>query len=384
MDLNKINSAEGKQWKAVFNPSDTSVIDFHLDAKKIFSVLGIDGENVKENTFHSPIFKHHRYETYPGGLVEMQTGPLSVDGAPYQVRRTCEYAGNRFRLTVDASFPRNLETNEISVESILIRQECKEFAVLLPDPLSPCKPMLEWHNLNGKDIFFESERAPLAWIFKTSDGKVFEIGTGDDLWRWNIAGALDVKSKFSLARENDCIRLKRTVLKSDGMIGDIGRKFRFTWYFAWILPGHDFLDRNDKDLFFYDIVNDIKWPDSARILTATDEYFDLPCFHSDFVWNKLKKIIRKNLEGANRKIVFGGIRPSICKSAAHLGRDKKRTLEHGNMMALMNFWLWANKQLHDKSSSLCFVSDAEDPVLGQLPSFKGLAFVNRSHDVHIQ
>ncbi len=371
-----LEHADGASWSASFFQSDAELLSFSVGGAKLFSASGIrnHGGNI-ENCRSLDSLKHHRNDGFPGGSIES----VSHASAPFFTSRSFEYAGNRFKVTLDAAFPKDYSSECLLSDEFCINPDVAETSVIsAPADLSPYFKRESYSRfVPGTPI--ESELAPISWIFKFRNGAVLEIGTGDDIWRWNIAEALGASSKFSVSNEDKEIRLLRRPLFSELPIPTQRRKFRFTWFFAWDFPKQRKLVDPGEESLVLDLAKDFNWPESARIMKSDGNTLPVPCFHSDIVWNVLRKTIRKNLDSKYKRIVFKNPPVSCaCFSAAHLDRAKKKFLVHGNTVALMNFWLWANRRLNPIGSEFHFLTAPEDDAAASRPSIKGLSIINQN------
>ena len=74
-------------------------------------------------------------------------------------------------------------------------------------------PTLKWVELKEgpHEVLFDESYPFLTVILETEDGKCFEIGTGDDLWRWQSAAELPACSaEFSICGNKDSVEIIRT------------------------------------------------------------------------------------------------------------------------------------------------------------------------------
>ncbi len=365
-------SCSGSGWDAFFHPAEDSVLDFRIGGRKLLSLSGVTGNGIDEPAGAYPRFRHHHFNSIRGGQVEMDSAVSSaIPGCG--IKRAIEYAGNRFRFISDISFSRAAKTQEVCIDNVKIFLKCSEIGTISADDTDKTRMRIEWRCTEDEINFSKSSTAPIAWLFKMDDGILLEIGTGDDLWRWNVGSAMNLSPEFSIIAGRDSIVLSRKVINRVQEETSIARKFRFTWYFAWHLPGETTTYEIPDDCISLDLCTDFEWPGSAKVEIKDGTFFDYPCFHSDFVWNALRKAVRKNIENGGKSIAFRNVRPMICTAGRHLGRAPQRHLEHWNMVSLMNFSLWATKQMSGKPGRLFFLPQEGDLVFASLPSFRGLS-----------
>lgn len=362
--------AQTESWTANFAERPDSFLDFSRKSGQLFFVSSVSADSKKEDFRFLHSFKHHRLENFSGGMIESRSSALS----PFPVSRLCEYSGNSLKMTLDLAFPKEFSFKNLSVESVQFLQDCVELTILKPDFEGILPYSFETYNIRGIDKDFLWDSPPLAIIFKTESGEIIEIGTGDDIWRWNVAKTLSHNSSFLLSIKKGIPKFSRNLLcaASEEPLQLHGRSFRLTWYVAWhehtCAPRQKIKNKSR----IIDIKTDFEWPESALAISEKGKRLTMPCFHSNYVWNVLKKMIRQEIENGSSEIILKGVKPAVCFSASHLDRAKKKVLAHWNMMAMMKFWLWANKQAASRNAVFRFAPSEEEGCQPVLPSLSGM------------
>ena len=251
------------------------------------------------------------------------------------------------------------------------------------DPAAPAPLMIgHWH------------RPPLALVFERADGSAVEVGTGDDLWRWEQSLGYGVEAgSYKVTREDGGIRLLREPLMCCEPFTPKPRDYRFTWYAAWRAPGATAppalppavalrfdrqlnlmreaagLGTGAAPLSLAVDVGGLAWPENCRrscsaVAFAQGDRAEAPCWECASTQNALRRVIRQ-LAAARRpgSLTVRGATPWICWDPAHLERRGHDALTHWDMIGLLDFSVWARQQL-----GLAWDIRAVPDRLAELPS----------------
>jgi hypothetical protein len=303
-------------------------------------------------------------------------------GTEPTISRSYEFAFNHCKVTSDIDIRKGVSAEKLSIDSLFIPGDWKKAGLLKAAENGVME--IEWKALENDKIFFESDKTFLAAVFEDSDGFLLEIGTGNDLWRWNSASVSGIKSSFKIRITDKGIILDRDVFMWETETPVPPRNWRFHWYFAWQeknaktekaqllkvlpFPEKDIIPAKGKTAA-YDF-STVTLSASSKVryngtLTKTQ------CLQDNATQNYLKKIIRSAIQKSNKyKISFCNLAPHLCDEPAHLERPGKDTLLHWDIVSILDYALWANRQIIKGDSQLFIIPDTED--LKQLPSLAGL------------
>jgi hypothetical protein len=382
-------SFSGPGWSADFSSGGTEFMRLRLGSVDAAVLRGMSVDGVHESVSCLSKFKRHDYGNVPGGCVEkLAVLPFGVEPV---LERRCEYFGNRIKIVSEADFRGPHALGSLSIDSLEIPGSWRA-SVVLPGHRSNLPHLKELDLLAGASLNFENGIPP-AWLFTAEDGTCLEVGSGDDLWRWNSAERLNAQSLFQLKRGDSGYSIVRNVICYEQKTEIQPRKFKFTWYLAWHLPGHKYFSA-DPSAAAHDMVlgapgqmqgdvltADIRspeWPQMSHALLNGATSSEGVCFHSDAVWNALRRFVRKAAppaESGRRSIVIRGAEPFLCDNASHCGRPEKIRLLHWNVTALMDFKLWAERQLSNSGAHLHLVPAMKNEISSLLPSIRGLSLV---------
>ena len=401
-------------WRAVhdekYGPGPTSVSLLGTRVLRNPSVY------VDEMAGDSAVLESQRFHRKAGtALVESKwTFPF---GREVRFAQTCRYAANHVRITIDVHWPRGaLVKRHFGLGTLFLPGKWDAISWIAPAaaltenftvehrtvPASPAsgKMLAHWH------------RPPLAVVFQSESGMHVEIGTGNDLWRWEkgMESGLDSGS-YKILYEADGLRFVREPLMCCAPYSPPGRTYRFTWYAAWSVPAgvQQEADGDEGELLQFSTDRDvssfgrfdtesvevraggvllvldlqrIKWPvEFCRCPSAASfirgNRSSAPCWHHNGLQKNLRRIIRQIKE----HFPAGHLRirnasPGICWDPAHLSKSEANGLPHWDMGALLDFSEWTRQQL---GRHWTFAFDCDD--LLQFPSLNGL-FGENGFDAH--
>ena len=158
---------------------------------------------------------------------------------------------------------------------------------------------------------------------------------GDDLWRHQAAGKLEgVSANYQISVDNGKTILTRKVLIASEEAVMEKRPWKFKSIFSWSTSA------------------------APEIQTSENaENFSVPgCFASSAAHREIRKVVRA--ASGNKTLVLQGEFPIICHDPAHLERPAKNPVEHSDLGAAALDYLWANRELAKKNSSLIMKSNS--------------------------
>ncbi len=256
------------------------------------------------------------------------------------IKRRFEFTDNFVEIVNDISIRRDIKIKSMRVSPLRLLGGCELLGVLAYDGKSNHPLWLE------KPSEYKSKIPFLAALFKTPDGKLFEIGTGDDLCRWMLAkGTGSAVSSFVIEKEGEEWIVEREILFFQGDEILKRRDIRLSWYIVFSNGNkqHGLLEGADSNHVFS--FKDKSCPDNAKI-SWKKRVEEIPCMHADWSRNMLKNFIR-GLQGKKKseEIFLTDIELPLCDLSSHLGRSDVKKRPHWNILEINKLRKWANRQL---------------------------------------
>lgn len=361
-----------KNWSAELCSSDGTPFKFDYKGRDVLNIRPVStgviseaGGIVKKSRLHERVDNLSCTLEYEN-VIPFGTEPV--------IRRSFELAANHIKVTFDFELKRPLALERIEVDPLFLPGKWKRFAVISAITPGQGIPKIEWQDIaDGAQTLYKSSTPCLICLFEDCDGRIIEIGAGDDLWRWNAAGSIqNAHGEFEITATDAGITLTRIPLVFNELTECGKRNWRFKWYFAWG-SAEDKTPPLSRKAVKLSALDGDPVPDSSLI--AIDETRYLPetfCFQAPAAERRLKKIIRSATGKESSAFLLSDIEPHVCCSAAHLDRGNKKVLLHWDMMSILDFHLWANQLLAQSGSSLTIRADKTNPAM-RLPSISGLA-----------
>jgi len=322
---------------------------------------------------------------------------------PYGVQprftQTCRYAANHVRVTFDLQWPRggvvgrHLGVGGARLPGAWARYRCVPPALhlahetksrqhALAEPAAPGTMAGHWH------------RPPLALVFEGQDGTTCEIGTGNDIWRWENGLGYGIESgSFKIMHEPGGLRLIREPLMCCEPFEPKPRTYRFTWYAAWRgkrpaaadpVPGstvgmpldidvhHGIRNVDPSRPLLLDFAQ-IPWPKrwqraGSPAAFARDQRRGEPCWQSAGVQKLARRVIRQlAARRSPGRLVIRGVAPGVCWDPRHLDRKRPDGIAHWDLVSILDYAVWARAQLGP-----AWEIEIEPGKFGDLPSVTGL------------
>lgn len=315
-----------------------------------------------------------------GGAAVVETQGHFPFGAPLKFKQICRYAQNHLRVAFDLRWPRGFELQRhLGVGCLTLPGQWTRLYVY-PPAWHLCEGAAPGWNVlpkppdgSGSMMVGHWHRQPLALVFERANGTRLEIGTGDDLWRWeNGLGYGPESGSIKVLLERDQVRLVREPLMCCTPFTPRAQLYRFKWYAAWHAPGTAsapvapskpvrlrFTDQGkltlEQRLGEYEAYcldfNKLGWPPSTRRAESQADfvrgaYATTPCWQSNAARNLAKRVIRQIKERLEPGTLYiKGIHPAPCWDPAHLDRHAKHGLPHWDLTDYLEFSVWARRQL---------------------------------------
>lgn len=293
-------------------------------------------------------------------------------GSEPTVRRHFEVAGNHANLIVDWTLQSDIVLDALSIDDLFLPGAWRDVTVVTIKEDELVKETIEISE--NASVLWSGSIPFLACVFRTEDGLLVEIGTGDDLWRWMVADSLGGRGSFRIEKSEDGIRVFREVFRIPETMENIkGRDWRFKWYFAWMKEGDRQRDaRRGDDCVELDLSSEkLK---SGSYHGCGGMMSSNPCLASAKVEGVLKRRVRSLVAKEEKeRLILTNVSPGLCDSASHLRRASKGALLHWDMMKTLDFWFWANRIAADEGKRF-LIEPKRDNLFQDFPSLKGLAY----------
>lgn len=186
---------------------------------------------------------------------------------------------------------------------------------------------------NGSGILYSGSAPVLMLRVSDGAGNQVEYICGDDIWRHCAAEKLDgVEADYQIACENSRTILTRKVLIASEEAVMEKRPWKFKAVFSWSTPA----------------AGAVSAPENAEVFTVNG------CFASAAAHREIRKTVRA--AEAGKALKMQGEFPIICHDPAHLERPAKNPVEHSDLGAAAMDYLWANRELAKRGSTLTMSS----------------------------
>lgn len=388
--------------------NDESTIDIELDKSSISFDAGAPGEMIlnilgnkmlstkpisfgaiEESVGYHKKFRQHNFLNTDGYSVDTET--IIPVGAEPKISRTMDIVGNHVKFVTDILTRGSFPAGKMSVDDIQFYGEWKRFGVIKYPKSGVVLPEIEWTEITDDiTMLYQSGEPFLLMLLESVDGHVVEVGTGDDLWRWNVATTVDsANSEFLVENEQGHISLKRDVLIFDDECPMPTQTWRFKWYIAWEMKA----DRNDTikvptdaveldisgakvdaldaEVPAFSIPQSIWKPECEAVMNGVSS--GLPCMHTKSVGKFYRNWFRSAQKRYQEtKISLSNMEPHLCDLGSHVNKRVNGSVMHWDMISIFDFWLWANKQAGKNEGRFVIVPPV-DSVAAQLPSMRGLS-----------
>ena len=293
-------------------------------------------------------------------------------GSEPKVVRKIRFSEGLACVTMDIVTRNSSELTQISAGGLLLKGPISKIGWLrIPQQGSAitAPEMQDFEKLEDGTVLYDESCPPLGLVIE-NDGERFDWMAGDDLWRWTNASRLGGKSRFTITKTEKAIRFQWELLDKAPAGPDEepvpGRNWRLTWAVAWKkLP----LAAQVKPYKKYDLTV-CCWPTPTQAVSSVkhheDEASERGCLCDSATQNILKKWVRSNLNSVKEGDVFALVKvlPVYCVNAGHLDRAKQKSLQHWDMMAIIEFRRWANRLLAKRGCSMKILAPENSPLRG--------------------
>ena len=298
--------------------------------------------------------KMRLHESLDGLSCSFEAENVIPFGCEYQVKRQMDIlASNIGTMTDDLSAVNHGVVGNVALEDVIFPGP---WAALEYLPYGETAFRTVELPVDSAEIYSGDETVVMLRLTGT-DGVQVEYACGSDLWRHRAgkrtAGA---SGHFEISGSNEEIILKRAVVTfaEDAVIEK--RPWRFKSVFSW---------STSAPAEAAPTVDIQMLPISANGMQSPAG--DALCLCSSPARKVLKDLVRK----ADSDIILGNVKSAICFNPAHQDRPGKGDLEHLDIGDLVDFYLWANRQLGRQGKSFKLKS-AEGSLFADAVTLKNM------------
>ncbi len=342
-------------WELHADSGCPGKISFKLDGSEVMKLQPVSFGVVGEAT--GILKKCREHVTLDDSTHSLETMTLVPFGPEPLVSRKIEIFGNSAQIVTDVELRHDMQSESMSIDGMLFPGEWKRISVV-PVPADEFTvPEPVWQGVKADTGYYESDHPFLVCLLEDAQGKIFEVGTGDDLWRWRCAERVGCVSNFTVSSASDGIEIvRKVIIPPEGTAIPPGNR-RFKWYFSWKSPqeteafnnavplpspGKKYHFAKDSDTIFD--FTACKWPENAlcKIGNKTSEF---ACWHSSIVSKHLRYLVRAASAAKVKSLTIINASPHLCDVPSHLERPNKKSLPHWDIMQILAFRTWASRQL---------------------------------------
>jgi hypothetical protein len=300
-------------------------------------------------------------------------------GAETAFTQTCRYAANHVRITFDLRWRRgDTIKRHLGVGSLFLPGRWRRYRCV-----PPCLHLAEgvlpsWHDVPeepvGSGMLGHWHRPPLALVFEREDGARLEVGTGDDVWRWeqNLEFGPE-KGNYKVMAEPDGLRILREPLMTCEEVTPRARDYRLTTYLAWTAPDEETHTRESRcqtgKITFHSDGQAALPGDAVEVPALLLDFAAMPtpascqrvpapagyaldgtpaaaCWRCNAVQKAARRIVRQIAALPDPGILcVKGLVPGPCWNSSHVGQPDSRPAPHWDMSAILDFAEWTRQQL---------------------------------------
>jgi len=298
-----------------------------------------------------------------GSEVSIEMSSALPFGAEPAIKRDLLIDGASIHFVTDLELRPSYALESLSSESLFVSGSIARIGILRAPKEGPLIRDLEWSPFEGF-AGYDDPLPPLAVLFEGDGGRVLEVATGEDLWRWAAASKRDGLSRFQVRKAGRGVEILRDLfaLKEDAEPLR-GWNWRLTWHLAWGSQEEraPFAAAAFKSIFDMD---SYAWPESTLCVNA-GSLSKTPCLCSPSAINCFKRWLRSQLSTISEGEVLAivNVDPAFCESPSHPGRPPKAgPLPHWGLDAILEFRRWANRQLAERGAALAVFPKAGTPA----------------------
>ena len=261
------------------------------------------------------------HRTHDNLCAEFDSVNVIPFGCEYQVKRHWTLFSNIALLNCDIAADNGGVVRDLELEplTILLKPEKIEFLICGEKELRCVQ------DASGE--IYSGNETVLMLRVTSPEGIQAEYICGDDLWRHRAAEKIEgASAEYRISADENSVTLTRKVLVTPEEVVMEKRPWKFKSIFSW-------RDTADPEM------------------PADAEKFAIQgCFASSYAHRELRKVVRG--AAPDKTLVMQGEFPILCDDPAHLERPAKHPVEHSDLGAAAADYLWANRELAKRGSSL--------------------------------
>ena len=375
---------DGGDWQATFTPQSETAVQFEFGEAKLQIMPLLIG---KVSEAYGLIKKLQHHQTVDGLRQSVNLSTVIPFGAEPNLKRDISFFANHAAVSSYIELKGHLKIDRLNIDPLFLPGSWKRIGIINIPVAGEAMSAPQWHELDGAEqVIYDSETPFLVCLVENQAGEIIEIGTGNDLWRWQSAAGVEAATaQFTVSSGPTGVAIERNVFIFAEETEMANRPWRFKWYFAWGKTADTFAypeksrpfavnakfstDADKPSVFAF---NSINIPDVSAVIDAAGNTVPAFCLESNMIMKQLRKFIRSATEHCqDQTLVLVGLEPHICASASHLERRKKEALMHWDIMSLFEFYDWANRQLAKRERQLQ-IMPPEGSNITVLPSISGM------------
>ncbi len=363
MKVNYQTKISTNAWRSEFSLAEETLMSFYLGDRLMLNLKPVQIN--KQSEAQCLPKKARIHQKIDGLSLSYNVSNLIPFGSEPKIDRDFDFADGFARVIQDINPGKHAAAEKLTVDTMSLPGPWSKIAVVTIPGAGKSFPQLEWIDLDEKTdkVLFDESYPFLAVILEAPDGKRFEIGSGDDLWRWGIAADLPACSaEFNVYANKGSVEITRTPILFDTESKDAPeierRTWRFKWYFAWS-EAPSLKMSSDREQITIDMLDFIE---------KDSKY---PCLHSMFSRKKLRQVLRGIIaNNENTDIVLTNTEAHICNQKKHLDRGTRKNFLHWDAWDLMELFVWANRKALATNCSFRIVppnsGNSESPLMQRL------------------
>ncbi len=296
-------------------------------------------------------------------------------GAEPEIKRSFEFSSGFVLAVTDICLKKTFPMTKLSVDALKIPGSWKKLTLITASPEDKDGLKIEEFDFDSFTNY-ESVHGIPAILLENDKGLSLETGLCDDIWRWNSGAASGLKSSFNIKKELDGLLIEHSVCIWEENSEVQARDWRFKWYLAW--ADEEFKKssgRKSPGQREADLENPGEKLHENAFILLNGKKSEIPCTVSNTAQNFMKKALRSAAGDRKKmKFVIKNFHPSLCEDPAHLNRSGKAdSLLHWNVPGMLEFSLWAERQLAPTKSKFAVQISKDSERFEKLPSLRHLA-----------
>ena len=269
------------------------------------------------------------HRTHDNLCAEFDSENVIPFGCEYLVKRHWTLFNNIALLNCDIAADNGGTVRDLELEPVEIKLNPVKVEFLIHGEKS-------LRSVDAPDISGELYNgSALVLMLRVTDvcGVQVEYVCGDDLWRHRAAEKIEgASANYTISADENGVILTRKVLVTPEEVVMDKRPWKFKSIFAWSTSATETAPENV-------------------------EKFSVPgCFASAYAHRELRKVVRAAASG--KTLLMQGEFPVLCDDPAHLERPAKHPVEHSDLASAAADYLWANRELAKRNSSLVMKSSS--------------------------